>query len=107
MQSVLAKIAPAASARGKNLGLCDDGGHVVGNYDREHPAEEPPGSLEATDDVFGALGESRPDELMAAEHRCEDEPVADPAPLTVRDESETPEVHLQLDARGRVVDADR
>jgi len=33
---------------------------------------------------------------MTAEHRCEDEPVADPAPLPVRDETETPEVHLQL-----------
>jgi len=44
---------------------------------------------------------------MAAEHRGEDEPVTDPAPLAVRDEAETPEVHLQLYARGWVVDTDR
>ena len=81
--------------------------NIFGNYDREHPAEESPGGLEAADDVFGGLGESRPDELMAAEHRGEDEPVTDPALLAVRDEAESPEVHLQLDPRGRVVDADR
>ncbi|MGD0441918.1 MAG: hypothetical protein ABSB52_14990 [Acidimicrobiales bacterium] len=44
---------------------------------------------------------------MTAEHRREDEPVADPASLAVRHEAETPEVHLQLYARGWVVDADR
>jgi len=44
---------------------------------------------------------------MAAEHRGEDEPVADPAPLAIRDETETPEVHLQLYAWGWVVDTDR
>ncbi len=81
--------------------------NIFGNYDREHPAEESPGGLEAADDVFGGLSESRPDELMAAEHRGEDEPVTDPALLALRDEAESPEIHLQLDPRGRVIDADR
>jgi hypothetical protein len=44
---------------------------------------------------------------VTAETGGEDEPLADPAPLTVGDESESSEVNLQLDPGRRVGDAHR
>jgi hypothetical protein len=93
--------------RGGVLGLDDDRAHVVGNYDGEDPAEEPPGGLEAFDDLLGRLAEARPHELVTAVTRREDEPPAHTAPLAVGDEPEAAEVNLTLDSRRWVVDSHR
>ena len=84
------------------LGRDDDRLHVVGDDDGEHPAEVAPGRLEATDHLFGRLEERRPDELVAAGDRREDQPMADPSALAVGDEPEASEVDLELLPRWRV-----
>ena len=68
------------------------------------PPKNPHAASKPLDHLFGGLGEGRPDELVAAEARREDEPVADPALLAVGNEPETAKVDLELDARRRVVD---
>ena len=89
------------------LGGDDDRLHVVGDDDGEHPAEVAPGRLEAPDHLLGGLEERRPDELVTAGARREDEPVADPPALPVGDQSEASEVDLELLSGRRVGDSDR
>ncbi|MGH8996968.1 MAG: hypothetical protein ACRDYB_13235 [Acidimicrobiales bacterium] len=79
--------------------------NIFVDHHGEYPAEEPPCRLEAADVLFGALEERRPAELMAAEARREDEPVAHAAAVPVRYQPEPAEVHLQLGPRRWVVDA--
>ena len=87
------------------LRVDDDRLHVVGDHHREHPGEEPPCSLEPADHLLGGLRERRPHELMSAEARREDQPLADALPVAVGDETESTEVDLQLGSRRRVIDA--
>ena len=61
----------------------------------------------ASDDLLCRLGERRPDKLVTAEARREDEPLAHPPPLAVGDQSEPAEVDLELDPWRQVVDANR
>jgi len=80
------------------IGLVDDAGHVVGDDGSEHPAEESPGLLEASDDRLDGLGEGEPHEAVARQARGEDQGVADPTPagLGVEEHAHAPEVDLEL-----------
>ena len=87
------------------VGRLDDGLHRVGDDDREDPAKEPPGRLEALDHRLDALGEGGPDELVPAPAGGDDEGVAEAlAAGAVGHKSQSSEVNLTLGARRRVVD---
>ena len=82
-------------------------GHIFGDQDREHAAEELPGRLAARDHRQRRLRERQVHVAVAGEHRREHQRVQLPAPLPVGDHAEVAEVDLQLTARRRVVDPHR
>jgi hypothetical protein len=71
---------------------------IVGDHDREHPAEEPPGRLQTLEQVLLRLSQARPHELVPAVHRRAQQRVHRPrlTRLGVQEVAQRQEIHLEL-----------
>ena len=76
--------------------LGDDRGHIVRDHDGEDTSEIRPCLLEAVYGLLRRLGKAQVDKTVPAPTSREDEGVADPFALAVRDQAHAAEVHLEL-----------